>query len=209
MRSLTPITFLCLGFSLVRAQAPPTIDQALVHLGLSKDRLSLYKALRDSRADVRSVAAAEMHDVEAIPMIAGAMAKEPDRQVRFNMAQDLNVLGSPDGTHKLESSCADLRESFETRMHAAIDLSNTGNYECLPFVSDILHSPEPTLRESVLLYLNQISSAPRIFPPSVGAALLHVARREADPKMRSLAAKVIFQIGDRDTKDRFLRDTKK
>lgn len=184
-------------------QAPPTTEQVLARLGVALDRSTLYKTLHDQRPEARSAAAAELAeimDVDSIPEMKAVISREQNKQVIFTLAQSLNILGSPEGTIRLEAYCSDPKQLADVRIDAATDLAYTKNYKCLSSVTQYLTSKDSSLKQSVLLYMLQIPSFQKDSPPGLGHVLMAVAMEDSDPYLRTLAGRVIDQIGDETTK---------
>lgn len=194
------------GRNSASCQAPPTPKDGLTRLGISIDPTSLYAALHDPRAAVRSAAAAElaeMKDTGAITWIEGAMAQEQNTEVLFTFAQSLDTLGSAAGTIWLERYCSNAAEPVENRIRAAINLQHGGNYTCLPAMTEFLTSKDSAIQQSVLLYMLHIPTLQPNSPPTLGPNLLYLANGGATEYLRHLAGKVLMQIGDEATRSSY------
>ncbi len=136
---------LCLSASVVWAQAPPTIEQALESHHIGTSRGALIAALRNSDPDVRGLAAMELasfHDKSAIEAIRGAVNVERSTLERSNMARALKLLGDPLGMELFRQICSDVTIRPDLRLEAADELAPTPGGECVSSVLGILASSD-------------------------------------------------------------------
>jgi hypothetical protein len=63
-----------------------------------------------------------MMDVDSIPEMKAAISREQNKQVIFTLTQSLNILGSSEGTVRLEEYCSDPKQPADVRINAATDL---------------------------------------------------------------------------------------
>ncbi len=85
-----------------------TLDHLLTYYGVPLDEASLRRALRDPRADVRSMAVDKLANdrgKEAIPWLAEALSTERAAGTRLSLAMALGQLGDERGVAALESLC--------------------------------------------------------------------------------------------------------
>lgn len=205
-RSLALIVASMVPAATAAGQAPPTIKEGLTRLSISLDPVSLYAALHDPRPAARSGAAAElaeMKDPGAAAEIRGAMSREQNREVLFAFAQSLDSLGDLAGSTWLERYCSTPAEAIENRIRAATALQLSGNYSCLPAMTEFLTSEDPAIQQSVLLYMLNIPTIQSNSPKTLGARLLAIANSGTTENLRNLAGKVILQIGDRETRSSY------
>jgi hypothetical protein len=69
-----------------------------------------------------------MMDVDSIPEMKAAISREQNKQVIFTLAQSLNILGSSEGTVRLEEYCSDPKQPADVRINAATDLGVSSGY---------------------------------------------------------------------------------
>jgi hypothetical protein len=125
LASKSGLLLFLLASKIALGQAPPTTEQVLARLGVTLDRSALYRTLHDQRPEARSAAAAElaeMMDVDSIPEMKAAISREQNKQVIFTLTQSLNILGSSEGTVRLEEYCSDPKQPADVRINAATDL---------------------------------------------------------------------------------------
>jgi HEAT repeat protein len=188
----------------LRAHGPAkSPEQFLVEAGVSLDNPSLIRALNDTRPGVLSSAAtvlAQNHVLEAGPLIVAKMRTEQNKQLILTLAQSLNFLGVQEGTKRLEQFCLSNNTERAEQMRAANALALTKNYSCLPSISKYLISGRDDEKLSALLYLSHIPTPQPNEPDFLGQRLLDIASNDPNEEVRSLARRVIAQIGDEATK---------
>lgn len=189
----------------LRSQARfKTPEQFLTEAGVALDRASLMQALDDNRTGVMASAAtvlAQRGVTDAVPAIDSRMKTEQNKQLVLTLAQSLNLLGSQDGTKRLEAFCLGNEVDRAERMRAAYALANTKNYACLPAMPEFLNSTQASDKQAALLYLLQVPSSQGNSPKSLDSALLVIASNDPDQEFRTQAKKIIAQIGDPATKE--------
>jgi HEAT repeat protein len=208
VRWLAPAFPLLIATHLCSQDPPKTPEQVLAQAGISGDKDSLIRALDDNRPGILASAAtvlAEWGITEAVPAINSRMKGSQDKPLVLTLAQSLNILGSSDGTKQLEAFC--LRKDVESgeRMRAAYALVYTNNYSCLPIMPEYLDSSHADEEQSALLYLLHIPSPQKNAPKTLGPALLAIATGDIGEQFRTLARKIIEQIGDPATKHALMK----
>jgi hypothetical protein len=88
-----------------------------------------------------------MMDVDSIPEMKAAISREQNKQVIFTPAQSLNILGSSEGTVRLEEYCSDPKQPADVCINAATDLAYSKNYKCLASIAKCLTSEDSSLRQ--------------------------------------------------------------
>jgi HEAT repeat protein len=123
----------------------PTIDEALQshHIGL--DKPALVKALRNQDAEVRSLAAqklAELNATETVPAILDSMAAEKKPAIHVNIAFALAQLGEPRGFEALQDACRNPGTRPDLRVLAARYMRdlNHDDQVCRSALLDMLQS---------------------------------------------------------------------
>ena len=124
----------------------PSIERALEHAGYTSTEISLLAALRDPRAQVRSMAAVELakkHDTDAIPRMLDAALAEKAPGTRIWIADALATLGSEKGATVLLGMCkprdgVDPLHEASLRLIAAGDVLDLGRAACQEDVIDVL-----------------------------------------------------------------------
>jgi HEAT repeat protein len=187
------------GFRCV-AQAPPTLEAELARHGVPLTPESLHSALTDQRPAVRSLAAGElaaMKDAASVPLIVKALEKEKDAQVKFNMAAALLSFHSAAGTEVLSHICNDKSGPEGRRLDAASRLVNTGEFQCLSSVLDMLQeTTDSSVKASALLIVAHVKAVPASLIAEVHVALLASLQDESSA-VRYYASKCIAAVGDK------------
>jgi HEAT repeat protein len=137
-------------------QAPPTIAQALAKESLGTTDEQLYRALRDPRPGVRSLAAgqlAENHNANSVAYLLDALDHENDPLVKANLARALTAFHDRAGMDALVALCKDSTAPGDLRIQSADNLSHLGDESCFPSIvkldGDTASSP---LAQAALLY---------------------------------------------------------
>ena len=187
------------GFRCV-AQAPPTIEAELARYGVPLTPESLHSALTDRRAAVRGLAAselAEMRDAASVPLIAKALEEEKNAQVKFNMAAALLSFHSAAGAEVLSHVCNDKSEPEGHRLDAASRLVDSGDFQCLSSVLDILQeTTDSSVKGSALLIIAHVKPVPASLIASVHVALV-TSLQDNNSAVRYDASKCIAAVGDK------------
>jgi HEAT repeat protein len=135
-----------------------TTGRALELHGYALTRESLMRALRDTNAQVRSMAAGELArqgDKEAVPAMLEALSSEKAIGTRVWMANALAKLGVAEGTSELRLICESGTASYYPRLVAAGYLLDAEDATCRDQAIDIVRSIsnlEGATRESLLVY---------------------------------------------------------
>jgi HEAT repeat protein len=194
------LTFLLLSTETGFPQPPPNPTIVLWQYGVSNTIPSLRVALNNEHFEVRSLAAgllAEDKDLEAIPLIQDALAKETDPRVTLSMRQALTTLKAWQPAPLLMKTCNDPNVDHIARLEAANRLLDLGGNQCLSSVLDLLdQSTDPPSRELSLQYLRKLSVAPpTAYMPKLQAFLL-AELRDPVPMSRQYASDVLSLWGN-------------
>lgn len=195
--SISAVLLACssLGISsFARAQAPPTIEQALASRGISSSVTSLRQALQDPRPDVRTLAAnelAEKGDKEAIPLIRQALAKASSALEKQNFAQALITLGDPEGKSDMKSVCSDQTVQPDFRLLAASQLLDAGDNSCIDSVVELLSSTDNhVVRQGAMEFLRRSQSVPSNLLPDLEKGLVRALQDEIPSNRRSASERI-------------------
>ena len=189
------------GLRCLAQERPPTTGEVLTRYGIPLTSESLRAALRDSRSEVRGLAAgelAEMKDTSSLPLILHAMEEEKDANARFNMAASLLALHSPAGNAMLAVVCNDRSQPDEgRRLDAASRLVDAADFQCLPSVLDILEaSTDSAVESSALLVIAHAKPIPSSLAERVHTACL-AALHDRNPAVRGYASRCFVALGDK------------
>ncbi|HEX3748552.1 MAG TPA: HEAT repeat domain-containing protein [Bryobacteraceae bacterium] len=194
----------------------PTIERAIERAGYALTRDSLIAALRDSRAQVRSMAAEKLGREGAkgtIPEIREALSVEKAPGTRILMANALAVLGDDQGVSELQTMCKaatdpDWLHRANLRLVAAGSAVEFGKGACGGEVIDILNtlasrtSTAPERQANLIVYgLSIVVRDALAFKPDQEAirelALRYLADGRAEVRMA--ASNCLGLVGDADS----------
>ena len=189
-----------------------TLEHLLTYYSVALDDAGLNGALRDRRADVRSMAADELAKrggKEAIPWLAAALSSETAVGTRLHLADSLAQLGDPQGMAVLETLCksggqSDPVAEATVRLHASLFLQQR-HKTCNSCVIDLLRTldrPEAPrefgLRATALSLTSDLESA----TPEQATAIREIAGRwlaDEDDNVRRQASAALVLYGDGDS----------
>jgi HEAT repeat protein len=187
-----------------------TVEHLLTYYGVGLDKDGLQGALRDPRADIRSMAAFKLGNdrvTEAIPWLAEALAAEKAIGTRTHMANALAQLGDKRGQDALESLCQSAGQS-DPRAEAAVRIAATGflaRYHktvCNDAIIDTLHLLErPDTTRNANLMAVGLAAANYLESPTESqvAAIREIAQRwisDQDMGVRQSASMALARYGD-------------
>jgi HEAT repeat protein len=136
---------------------PASLSQQLRQHNIELTESSLIKALQNSDAQVRDLAAAKLaeeKDLGAVPAMYEALAKEKVTETRINMAFSLALLGEGKAVHELADDCDNLKLPGYFRARAITYMQRLGNKACLTAALHLI-STDPDSRQQVLSLLPQ------------------------------------------------------
>lgn len=181
------------------AQAPPTIENALMEYHIPNTIPGLRTALKNPNPNIRILVASVLandRDVDSIPMLREALENERVESVRLVLASSLATLKDWQGLDSLRKTCNDRDDTPTTRLLAANRLLDAGDNTCMVSVVDILgDKPDPPSRELGLQYLRRITFAPSFLLPKLQTILLNELR-DTSPINRQYASECISVLGD-------------
>ena len=181
------------------SQAPPTPEQELTRFGVPLTKPSLILALRDSRKEVRGLAAAELAEMkaaEALPEILRAANDERDELTQVNIAAAATWLGSREGTTLLVRMCQNRNFQSYARQNAARNAFDAGNYDCFASMAAMMGPFAPSDdRIGALYLLSQLRNQTREQSNEVLQLILPMLA-EGDRRLRLEACQGLLFLGD-------------
>jgi HEAT repeat protein len=181
------------------AQAPPTIESALMEYHIPNTIPGLRTALKNPNPNIRILVASVLandRDIDSIPMLREALENERVESVRLALASSLATLKDWQGLDSLRKTCNDRDDTATTRLLAANRLLDAGDNTCTVSVVDILgDKPDPPSRELGLQYLRRITFAPPFLLPKLQTILLNELR-DTSPINRQYSSECISVLGD-------------
>lgn len=187
-----------------------TLDHLLTYYGVALDADGLKGALRDARADVRSMAADELAKKggkESIPWLADALSSESVPGTRLYLAKALAQLGDDRGVPAIERLCksggqSDPSAEARVRLQATEFLRDLHRNACNDCTIDLLRSldrpgapREFGLRTAALSMADVLESA----TGNEIALIRGIAERwisDEDESVRRMASLVLASYGD-------------
>lgn len=160
---------------LLRAQAPPTLEEVLTADGVALTLPSLHDALRDLRSEVRGAAAVLLlsrKDQSAIVPIREALGRASETNERLNLARALLGFGDPAGNTAAREVCEQESSPEDLRLFAADMLFEAGDRSCTPSIVQLLSSTgNPGLRLYALEFLKRVAVIPANMMPVLQAGI--------------------------------------
>ena len=183
----------------------PTVEHTLEVRGYVLTKESLVRGLRDSNAQVRSMAAGElakMGEKQAIRLITEALSSEKAVGTRVWMANALAKLGGEEGAAELQALCQSGGLSDYVRLTAASFLFDLGDPACrdqaIGIVQTMSHRGSELRPTEIIYGLSVILRAASWFQPraaeirELATALLRDGRYE----VRTSASNALGEFGD-------------
>jgi len=187
-----------------------TLEHLLTYYGVALNKDGLKGALRDARADVRSMAADELVKTEgraAIPWLADALSSERAAGTRLHVANSLAQFGDERGVQALENLCKSGGQSepgaeASVRLYASESLLQLHKATCNNCAIDLLRSldrpgapREFAIRAAALAVATDFESATQ----DQAAAIRQIAERwisDEDDSVRRVAGRALALYGD-------------
>jgi HEAT repeat protein len=192
--ALMVVSLVSSGHRLI-AQAPPTVEQALQAKGIQTSVMSLRKALRDPRPEVRGLAAAmlaEDKDKNSVPAIHQALMNASSALEKESLAQALVTLGDPEGNIAMQEICQDKKAREDLRLVVASQLADTGDNACVGSVVEILSSTnDHSVRQTAMQFLKQHQEVPPNMEHDLQSGL-ESALQDEIPSNRQTASECIL-----------------
>jgi hypothetical protein len=187
-----------------------TVEHLLTYYRVALDNDGLKGALRDPRADVRSMAADELAKKgvkEAIPWLADALSSERAAGTRLHFADSLAQLGDPRGVATLESLCISGGQSnpnaeVTLRLEAAKSLWQLHETTCNNCAIDLLRfldRPGAPREFGIRTAAMGMATVLESLSESQAATIRQIADRwisDEDEGVRRIASRAVALYGD-------------